>query len=473
MAQEASHTPGNRPVSARAWLVLAIGAVAIRIALVRLVWDASPQIVDERHYLELATSLADGRGLAWANGTPTSMRPPLYPTFVAAVWWLADSRSLVPVRGVQAVLSLVTVALAALLGRRLFDERVGYVAALFCAVYPPLLLANATILAEVVFIVLLLGAVLAMPRSDARFGLGRALAAGAILGAASLTRSVVWLFPLAAAGACLLVAAPWRRRLVMAGLLLTAHSVVLAPWAVRNSVLQGVPVVVESMSGLNLWMGNSAATPEDRMWDGVHQGAAEAFAAAISADLGPGPLSEGQKDRWGRQAALSYMLAHPGVTLRRSVLKLGDLWGLDREFVGGSARGFFQLSAAVMIPLTLLVVGAFPLVAASAIVGGVLVEWPRPREHVVVVLLVLYVCAMHSLVFGHPRYRLPLMPFLMIYAAAGLVFAHRRQLAASAWRSMAAVGLLTGLCATWGREIFVRDADRIGAWLARLGLWGA
>src|SRR3546814_1865672 len=51
------------------------------------------KIVDEQHYHELATHLARGDGFAMNTG-PTSMRPPLYPFFVAATWAL-DRKSVV------------------------------------------------------------------------------------------------------------------------------------------------------------------------------------------------------------------------------------------------------------------------------------------------------------------------------------------------------------------------------------------
>ncbi len=45
-------------------------------------------------------------------------------------------------------------------------------------------------------------------------------------------------------------------------------------------------------------------------------------------------------------------------------------------------------------------------------------------------LVVAFVCALHSVVFAHPRYRLPLMPVLTVYAGGGVHATRSRH----AWR---------------------------------------
>ena len=71
-------------------VILVLG-MAVRLLLLLYTANLEPKIADERQYLQLATSILHGRGYAWSTGEPTSLRPPLYPTFVAAVWTVARS----------------------------------------------------------------------------------------------------------------------------------------------------------------------------------------------------------------------------------------------------------------------------------------------------------------------------------------------------------------------------------------------
>ena len=79
---------GGRPVRALA-IVLAAG-VLLRVAILATTGDLSLRIADESHYHTLATSLVEGRGFSFESG-PTSLRPPLYPAFIAAIWTIAGN----------------------------------------------------------------------------------------------------------------------------------------------------------------------------------------------------------------------------------------------------------------------------------------------------------------------------------------------------------------------------------------------
>lgn len=177
----------------RLGLILA-AALALRLAILAMTTQVGLQIMDEQQYRVLATSLVEGRGLASVSG-PTSLRPPAYPALVAGLWWVTGSRSLQVVRAVQDLLGLATAALVFWIGRRLYDERTGLVAAAVTAFYPALILANSLVLTETTFAFLLtafaatLVALLQRPRPAV------ALAAGVLLGLSALTRSVVWPFP--------------------------------------------------------------------------------------------------------------------------------------------------------------------------------------------------------------------------------------------------------------------------------------
>ena len=98
-------------------------------------------IKDEQHYSQLATHILRGDGLAWEPGRLTSIRPPLYPALVAAVWAISGVGNLQAVRFVQLVPAALTAVVICRLGREVFGPAVGRGAAVVYWLYPSFILA--------------------------------------------------------------------------------------------------------------------------------------------------------------------------------------------------------------------------------------------------------------------------------------------------------------------------------------------
>jgi 4-amino-4-deoxy-L-arabinose transferase-like glycosyltransferase len=438
--------------------VILLTALALRLVILAMTPALGVGIVDEQHYHVLATSLVEGRGFASASG-PTSLRPPLYPAFVAGLWELTGTRSLQLVRGMQALLGLATAVLVFALARRLYDERTGLYAAAITAFYPALVVSHSLLLTETLFTGLLTGAALAIVALLQRPRPAIALAGGLLLGLSALTRSVIWPFPLVLAPlVAALAPTTWSRRVACGALLLAGHALVLAPWAIRNTRLQGVPVVVDTMGGMNLRMGNYEYTPHDRIWDAVSLRGERSWIVGIPPHPpGGGEWTEGWKERWARSEALAFMREHPGLTAWRAAIKFGDFWALDRDFIAGVQQGLFRPPTWALLPTAAALTVAFPVVVGLAILGICLTRPADWRSHAVLLLLVLFVAALHSVVFGHPRYRLPLTPVLAVYAGAALsgrAWLRLREGWRRALLPLALAGLLAGI---WTAQFVTRD----------------
>src|SRR3712207_3480223 len=131
-------------------------------------------------------------GYEWANGLGFNLplrRTPLYPLFVGGVVW-AFGEDLRGLALAQHMLGLVTVAATYWLGKALFGRLAGALAGLLVALAAPLLIYEHYILAEPLFIpLLLLGLFLvvsAMQRGRARLF----LAGGVVLALAALSRPI-------------------------------------------------------------------------------------------------------------------------------------------------------------------------------------------------------------------------------------------------------------------------------------------
>jgi hypothetical protein len=245
------------------------------------------------------------------------------------------------------------------------------------------------------------------------------------------------------------------------------YAAVVGPWAIRNLRLQKTLVVVDTLGGLNLRMGNYEYTQEDRMWDGVSLTGDKAWSHDMVVEHPEARnWTEGQREKWARQRAVAYMVAHPFVTARRAALKFADFWGLEREYVAAVSAGVYPAPvwfSAVSTAAMLLSYMAAMVFACLGLFAG---RWPNWRVQIVPLLVLGWICGMHSIVFGHSRYHVPVMPIALMYAAAAATQRMWRFDTGSLWRRGLAVGTLALLALIWSREIFLRDPDRIRQLLA-------
>jgi 4-amino-4-deoxy-L-arabinose transferase-like glycosyltransferase len=441
---------------------IVLAALAVRLVILPATADTGLKIVDEQHYHQLATNLSAGHGFGWAPGDLTSIRPPLYPVFVATVWRIAGQQSLPAVRLAQIFLSLATVLLLHRLARRILRGRAALVAAALFAFYPSFIVYDYLLLTEVLFTFLLTAFVTVYAEAIHTGRPSRVLLAGALLGFASLTRSVLWPFPVILAPlAFLSMRGSAARRLGGVALLVVGFAGVVGPWAVRNTLLQGTFTVVDTMGGLTLHQGNYAHTPLERPWDAISLEGERSWAYELRRDHPDVPSwTEGQKDRWARRRAIAYMTANPGITLLRAVVKFADFWGLEREYIAAMQRGLYGPPAWFRAVTTLTIVASYVAIMALACLGLFLAPPADRRVHWCVLAVIGFICAVHSVIYGHSRYHLPLVPLLILYAAAALTRRSWLHLGEGrAWVGPAVTAAV--LVSVWGRELLLRDFERV------------
>src|SRR5215469_4134479 len=314
------------------WVILAGGGIA-RLAL--LAWCAACPVWtdDESDYNGLAMRLVDRGAYCDSDGRPISLRPPLYPAFVAGCYLLFGNESYQSVRIAQAALSLVTTVLVYRLGTELYSRRVGLGAAAICAFYPTLLVYNNLLLTEVLFTCLLTAASWSAVRALRGSTAGRFAMTGGLLGLGALTRSVVWLSPPFLA---LFVLVFWqqslRKRFAAALVLCVGFAAVVTPWSVRNTQVQKTFTAIDVMGGRNFMMGNYEFTPLHRSWAAIGIDGERAWYRVLAARHGPlKDKTQGQIDKLAMRAAVEYVREHPPLTLKRDAMKFLDFWQLTRE----------------------------------------------------------------------------------------------------------------------------------------------
>ena len=138
---------GGKWLSSDSWAVVGIFFLALVVRLVYLYESSdnptfSSPVVDSMTYHRLARNLADGGQLA----TNYFWQGWLYPLFLAGLYFLSDN-SIIVAKVVQMAVGGVTCALVYLLGRRIFNRRVGFGAGVMVAVYGPLIFFEGELLA--------------------------------------------------------------------------------------------------------------------------------------------------------------------------------------------------------------------------------------------------------------------------------------------------------------------------------------
>ena len=322
-----------------------------------------------------------------------SFRPPLYPLLVAAIYSV-HGHTPAAVRLWQAVLGTATCALLYAVGCRVGGQRVGLIAAGLAAAYPLFVFFSAVLMVESLLILLTVAALLLALRFEASPSPRNAAALGAALGLGALCKPVVL------AWVPFLLWGWWRRsalaRPARSGRLATALgaiAVVIAPWAVRNAVVQGYFVPVCSNLGTNLVIGNEPGA------DGGYRSGRD-YLGMVEEIAGPEehPVA---RDRLAAREALRWIAADPvrsGWLAGRKLLLFWSPVQLDES----RWRNLIAL-----------------LSSGPLLVAGLWGTWRlrgRP-EAWVIGTLALSLSLVHAVFFSHIRFRLPVDAALMVPAS--------------------------------------------------------
>ena len=357
-------------------------------------------------FFDLAANLAAGRGYQLAEGELTAFRVPGYPLFLLALtegqWqpWLIITA--------QALLGGLTAIAAALIARDLFGSRAGLLAGAAAAFYPYYLWHDTALQETALVTCLTAWATLVLLRLARSGTLRLALLAGALLGAAVLTRETTLPFALLAplwAGRHVARLRGVRRGMVAAGAILTVLGAGLTPWLVHTTNEYGEPVL-GSEFGAALYAGTDPLLfsfyPDGSVDDSraaIFARLPLAYAAQLAATDQP-PLA---RDHLYRDWALERIAADPAGFAARSVRKV---WIAFRP-LPSPLHGMAENLAYVVIWVPLLLLGLAGLWSARA-------QWRRD--------LLIYAqfgafIAITGVLWAQTAHRVFLDLYLMIYAA--------------------------------------------------------
>jgi 4-amino-4-deoxy-L-arabinose transferase-like glycosyltransferase len=362
-------------------------------------------------YHLLANYLAGGQGFVDAQelfftgvSRPSAEHPPLYPLLLS-VSSLFGADGFGAHRVASCLLGTGTVAAVGFLGRRVAGERAGLLAAGLAAVYPLLVLTDASLYSESLYGLTIAVALIAGYRYLDRPSAGRALMLGGAIGLAAMTRSeAVLLLALLAVPVVRRAGEPALRRF---GLALLACAVVVAPWTIRSTLALDAPVLLSTNLG-GLVAGANC--------DGVYYGD----------EIGQWRFScFGRLPRFDRQAELASYLRRQGTDYARHhvgrvpvvvAARVGRVWELYRPLQNARYESVVEGRIYTASRLGL---AFYYLLVPFAAYGLVLLR-RRGQPLAVLVAPLLLVTVSVAISYGITRFRMPADVSLVVLAGVAL-----------------------------------------------------
>ncbi len=409
-ARSAARRPAGRPGSSSgrgqallsraslAWLfVIALGLRVAHVLAMRESPYFNHPIIDAWTYHEAARSILAGHG----HPDAVFWQPPGYSYFLALLYTITGPIDLLAPRIVQAILGAAAAVLTAWIGARQFGPRVGLAAGFIVALYGTLIYFDGEMLGVSLTIALqLLAVALAVAAGSASRPAPLWFAAGFTAGAASLVTAPTLVFVAAFA--------VFARR--HAHLVLLAAALAIAPVTIRNAVKGGEIVLISTNAGINLYLGNNPRYDEtvqirpDRHW----------------MELTKDPLAHGIVTKSGgsnffARRAVEWATRDPVAFLQLQLKKARLLLGGDEIFRNQAiypSRRYSSLLSVLLWKVPGLAV-PFGLLAPLALLGLAVSFRRAPLLASIVALYALGIVAF----FVAARYRVPLVPYLAIFAA--------------------------------------------------------
>jgi tetratricopeptide (TPR) repeat protein len=404
---------------------LAIFVIALLVRLIHI-WQISPSpffdvlMGDANGYDLWAQRLAGGDWI----GSDVFYQAPLYPYFLGVVY-AVFGRDLLIVRIVQAVIGSASCALLGMAGARFFSPRVGLVAGLALALWAPAIFFDGLLQKSVldlffVTLGLYLVSTIAGNREAGTGSRGAWIALGAAMGALALTRENALVF----IGVIAIWAGSsrrfsndgsrrWFKTLVPFGVGL---AIVLTPVVIRNYAVDGGFYLTTSQFGSNFYIGNNPTA--DGTYASIRFGrgapeferidAKEVAEASVGRTLSPSEVSSYWTGR-----ALGYITSQPldwlRLTGRKVLLLVNRTEMLDTE----SLESYAEWSTPIAV---LSWVAHFGILVPLAVLG-MIVTWRDSRLWILHALTITYALSV-VMFFVFARYRFPLVPMLLLFAAA-------------------------------------------------------
>ncbi len=350
-------------------------------------------------------------------GKPNSFFEPLYP-LVSAGFYLLFGDNFFFWRFIHVFLGTLLVFFVYDIAKRAFkDWRISTLAALYAAIYPHFIFYSWILMAEALLFTLLAAGFWAYFRLLDKPRWYWAVLLGVFFAAFTLTRSfLIAFFPFMLIFIVIFVKS--TRRWQYAGLAMLAFCLTMAPWLIRNYLLQDQFVLLSSRGGYNIWMRNNPYFIEDEL-------------KAMGVEFSP--------ERLDKLKYREYILGYPEFTPDQGEMERNKI--LTREgtkFIFANFDFFLELSW-IRFKWTIgykgiglrgpLLNGISLITYGPALLGFLvssIVGWRYMAATIPLWSVIGYFILFYSLTHEGLRYRVPVDPYMIILAVFSVIFLYCR-----------------------------------------------
>ncbi len=410
-------------------LVVAVVAIAVRVIYL---WQISrdpgfqvPMVDEKWHWLWAQDILHKS---FWGEGS--YFRAPLYPYFLAALALITNS-SILWSKILQVLLCGGTAVFLYRLSEHLFNRKTAIVAGFIYAFYGTLVFYEAMFLIPAIFLFLVVWGIYRLLVHQDRQEWYVPLITGIVLGLAALARPnilltvpflMLWMY-FSSNLTTGLLSRSRRPLILLLGVVLT-----VLPVTIRNKIVTGDYILISSQGGINLYLGNNPDAdgltmlmPEVQLNEAVSWDQFGEVTRAAAEREAMHPLSDAQESSFWSTKAVKFIVHNPGKFLdliwRKTVYLLDGFENSDNADI------YYQRNRSSLFSVLVwhkLIYFPYGLLLPLTIAG---IYLTRERFKSILPIYIYLVAYIPSIVLFlvTARHRLPLVPFMIMLSAAGVV----------------------------------------------------
>lgn len=366
--------------------------------------------LDARYHDEWAQAVAHGK----LSQPQAFFRAPLYPYLLGLVYYIFGHNYYAP-RIVQYLIGSLGVVLLALLAAQLFGKKIAIATGIIFATYASVIYFEGELLLDFLLIPLDLLLFIFLYKSKKNPSWNNWLVAGLWLGLSGITRPNILVFIPAVffwIWYCFHKSEKLQRQLKFALLFLAGTALPILPVAVHNYRAEKPPVLIASQGGINFYIGNNPnANGYTSMMPGRLQTNWElADIRAMAKEETGRELSSAELSGFWYRKGIAFWKNQPAETFKLLVKKT-YLFFTRFEISNNQDIYLFWKNSLLIRYLPI----GFWLIAPLGLLG-MLFSFVNRKARLLSVFLLLYTASV-IVFFVNARFRLPVLPFLALFAA--------------------------------------------------------
>jgi 4-amino-4-deoxy-L-arabinose transferase-like glycosyltransferase len=343
---------------------------------------------------------------AFQRGIPTALRTPVYPLFLSGLYFLFG-HSYLAVRIIQSIIGGLICVVIYFIGKKTINKNVGFIAATISVFYPFFIYYTGYLLVETLFTFLLAVAVFWLIVSAQKPDWRNLALSGIFTGLAALCKPTAFAFlPFSVLGFLVILGIRKISTYRNIGIFLLFFIITLSPWVIRNYIVFQRIIPAATQLGKTLLDGSL-------LFEAQHQWRMEEEQQTNPILLKGKELHEIEKNDYYTKEALNFIRRNPKYMMKLAIWKFLKFW---RLYPHTKTIYAYEHSKVLLVLFSLLSYGI--LLPFSIL--GIIFSIKNWKQFTFFYGLIGSFTMIHLIFWSQIRYRLPIMPYIIVFAAFSL-----------------------------------------------------